>query len=253
MARLTLLGTGSAWSGPERENTFMVVEGDKTRILVDCGGGPAQRLAAAGVAISSIDHVILTHTHPDHIYGWPVFALDAWMAGRRDPVHVYGLRETLRASRLILKAVQSNQWPDFFPLRYHLVDPEGSSLILADEEFSVSAALTEHFVPTIALRFTCLATGVSVAYSCDTAPSGQIVEMARGVKYLFHEATTLEVSAPGHTSAVQAGVQAKRAKALALVLLHLPPDVRPTKWRAAARREFDGPVIVARDMQSFSF
>jgi ribonuclease Z len=253
MARLTLLGTGSAWSGPGRENTYMVVEGERTRILVDCGGGPAQRLAAAGVDISSIDFVILTHSHPDHIYGWPVFALDAWMAGRREMVHVYGLRETLHAARLILRAVHSDDWPNFFRVRYHQVHPDGSSLILANGDFSVSATLTEHFVPTIALRFTCEATGVSVAYSCDTAPSGQIAEMAHGVKYLFHEATTLEVSAPGHTSAVQAGVQATRAEAQALVLLHLPPEVRPAKWRAAARREFDGPIIVARDMQSFSF
>jgi ribonuclease Z len=253
MARLILLGTGSAWSGPGRENTYMLVEGDKTRILVDCGGGPAQRLSGAGVDIASVDSVILTHTHPDHIYGWPVFALAAWMAGRREAVHVYGLEETLRAARMILRAVGSNQWPHFFPLRYHRVQPESSNLILASSEFSVSATLTEHFVPTIALRFTSEVSGVSIAYSCDTAPSEHIVEMARGVKYLFHEATTLEVSAPGHTSAVQAGAQAKRAGARELVLLHLPPDARPGRWHAAARREFDGPIVVARDMQSFSF
>lgn len=253
MARLTLLGTGSAWSGPGRENTYLVVEGEKTKILVDCGGGPAQRLSAAGIDIESIDSVILTHTHPDHIYGWPVFALDAWMAGRRAPVHVYGLEGTLRAARTILRAVQSDQWPDFFPLHYHPVNPEGNTLISVSSDFSISATLTEHFVPTIALRFTCQNSGISIAYSCDTAPTEHIVELARGVKYLFHEATTLDVSAPGHTSAVQAGAQAKRANAKRLVLLHLPPEVRPALWRAAAKLEFDGPVIVAHDMQSFPF
>jgi ribonuclease Z len=253
MARLTLLGTGSAWSGPERENTYMLVEGQNQRILVDCGGGPAQRIAAAGVQIASIDSVILTHIHPDHIYGWPVFALDAWMAGRRETIHVYGLGEALRAARMMLRAVRADQWPHFFPIRYHRIQPDGSSLIMASSDFSVSATLTEHFVPTIALRFTSEESGVSIAYSCDTAPSERIVELAQGVKYLFHEATTLDVSAPGHTSAGQAGVQATRARARGLVLLHLPPDVRPARWRAAARRGFDGPIVVARDMHSFSF
>jgi ribonuclease Z len=253
MPRLILLGTGSAWSGPGRENTYMVVEGKNTRILVDCGGSPAQRLASAGVDIASIDRVVLTHTHPDHIYGWPVFALDAWMGGRREAVHVYGLRETLQAARLILRAVGTKEWPNFFPIRYHQVQPNSTSLIMSNRDFSVSATRTEHFVPTIALRFTSEKTGDSVAYSCDTAPTEHIVELARGVKYLFHEATTLELPAPGHTSAAQAGAQAKRASARALVLLHLPPDVRPAKWRAAARREFKGPIVVAQDLQSFSF
>jgi ribonuclease Z len=253
MARLILLGTGSAWSGPERENTYMLVEGQYQRILVDCGGSPAQRLAAAGVHIASVDSVILTHIHPDHIYGWPVFALNAWMAGRRGAIHVYGLGDTLRAARMILRAVRSDQWPHFFPIHYHQIQPDSSSLIMASSDFSLSATLTEHFVPTIALRFTSEASGVSIAYSCDTAPSERIVELAQGVKYLFHEATTLDVSAPGHTSAVQAGAQATRAQARGLVMLHLPPDVRPAAWRAAARREFQGPIVVARDMQSFSF
>ncbi len=253
MPRLTFLGTGSAWSGPERENSYMVVEGKNSRILVDCGGSPAQRLAAAGINIASIDHVILTHTHPDHIYGWPVFALDAWMGGRRAPLHVYGLRETLHAARMILRAVGVRDWPDFFPIRYHLVHPNSTGLILANRDFTVSATGTEHFVPTIALRFTSEETGESVAYSCDTAPSEHVVELARGVKYLFHEATTLENPAAGHTSAVQAGAQAKRASARGLVLVHLPPDVRPAKWRDAARREFSGPIVVARDLQSFVF
>lgn len=253
MAHVTLLGTGSAWSGPTRENTYILVEGKQSKILVDCGGGPAQRLAAAGVDIASIDSVILTHTHPDHIYGWPVFALDAWMAKRRETVHVYGLRDTIKAARMILRAVQADQWPKFFPIRYHQVDPEGSSLIFVTHDFSVSATLTNHFVPTIALRFNSTETGDSIAYSCDTSPSDRIVDLSYGVKYLFHEATTLDISAPGHTSAAQAGVQATRANAQALVMLHLPPDVKPGLWRAAARREFKGLVVVARDLQSFSF
>lgn len=253
MPRLIFLGTGSAWSGPERENTYMVVEGENTRILVDCGGSPAQRLASVGVHIASIDSVILTHNHPDHIYGWPIFALDAWMGGRRAPLHVYGLRETLRAARAILSAVGAKEWPNFFPIRYHQVQPNSTSLILANRDFTVSAARTEHFVPTIALRFTSEETGESIAYSCDTAPSDHIIELARGVKYLFHEATTLENPVAGHTSAVQAGAQAMRASARGLVLVHLPPDARPAKWRDAARRAFGGPIVVARDLQSFVF
>jgi ribonuclease Z len=253
MPRVVLLGTGSALSGPERENTYLLIEGNSTRILVDCAGSPAQRLARAGTHLAALDTLILTHTHPDHVYGFPIFALDAWMEGRREPVDVYGLPETLRAARMLLRAVGAQQWPNFFPIRYHRVQADGIGLIFANREFSISATLTEHFVPTIALRVTSEETGASIAYSCDTAPRETVVELARGAKIFFHEATTLETPAPGHSSAVQAGVEARQACAEKLVLLHLPPEVRPAKWRAAARREFSGPIVVAQDLQSFTF
>lgn len=253
MARVVMLGTGSALSGPRRENTYMLVEGKTSRILVDCAGSPAQRLAAIGVDIHAIDTVILTHADPDHIYGWPIFALNAWMAGRRAALHVYGLSDTVRSARAILRAVGSFRWPHFYPVRYHVVDPSAGNLILTNRDFAISATMTEHFVPTIALRFTGIETGRTMAYSSDTTPTEQVVELARGAKYLIHEATTLNSSTSGHSSALQAGAQARRAGAERLVLVHLPPDLRPRLWQAAAREEFAGPVIVARDLQEFSF
>ena len=253
MPRLVVLGSGSALSGPERENTYLLVEGRTTQILVDCAGSPAQRLAQVGTRAAAIDTIILTHIHPDHIYGFPIFALDAWIEGRRAPVDLYGLPDTIQAARLLLRAVGARKWPDFFPIRYHRVQPDGISLILANREFSISATVTDHFVPTLALRITSEETGATVAYSCDTAPRENIVELARDAKYFLHEATTLDTPGAGHSSARQAGAQAQRACAAKLVLLHLPPDVNPTKWRAAARREFSGPIIVAQDLQSFTF
>ncbi|MGB8646647.1 MAG: ribonuclease Z [Anaerolineae bacterium] len=253
MPRVVLLGTGSALSGPDRENTFMLFEGNDTRILVDCAGSPAQRLAQVGVPVESVDILILTHSHPDHIYGLPVMALNAWIAGRRRPLDVYGLPETLRAARMILRAVGADHWPDFFPIRYHRVQPDGISLILSSREFTISATLTEHFVPTIALRVVWQATGSAVAYSCDTSPMENLVELARGASIFIHEATTLDTIGSGHSSAIQAGAEARRAGAKRLVLVHLPPDVKPARWRAAAKQEFNGSVIVARDLQSFTF
>jgi len=83
MAQVILLGTGAAWSGPDRENTFMLVRGKTTNLLIDCGGSPTQRLAQIGVKPNEIDHIVLTHNHPDHIYGFPLLMLNAWMAGRK--------------------------------------------------------------------------------------------------------------------------------------------------------------------------
>ena len=73
-----------------------LVEVGATRLLVDCGLGPrilAARLAEAGVAPASIDAVIVTHEHIDHVKGlaqavakwhWPVVGTAGTLAGTRD-------------------------------------------------------------------------------------------------------------------------------------------------------------------------
>lgn len=253
MAKLTLLGTGSALSGPDRENTYLLLQGASTNILIDCAGSPAQRLARVGVSPAQIDHLILTHSHPDHIYGLSVFMLNAWMTGRQVPLHVFGLAETLRGARLMLRAVEAQDWPQFFKIHYHIIPRASPAPILEQDEFSIITMPAVHFVPTMSLRITSAASGVSVMYTADTAPTENIITLAEGAKYLLHEATLLEGSDRGHSSALQAGEAATRAHAAELILVHLPPQVRPDEWHAAARRAFSGPIHVAADFDSFEF
>ena len=76
----------------------------------------------------------------------------------------------------------------------------------------------DHPVPTIGLRFE--TDGVAVAYSCDTAPTEAVVELARGVDLLIHEGTG---ALPGvHSSPQEAARIAVAAGAKRLVLVHAP-------------------------------
>jgi len=100
-----------------------LVEIGATRILIDCGIGPrilAKRLAEAGVAPSSIDAVVVTHEHTDHVkglaqavakWGWPVVGTQGTLAGVRDvPVQRrvalgYGVPRVIGACSVELVAV----------------------------------------------------------------------------------------------------------------------------------------------------
>ena len=113
MAQVILLGTGAALSDETREHTYMVIKGEAESILVDCGGSPVQRLIKAGIALDSIDHVILTHHHPDHLYGLSVFLLDLWLAGRKKKLNLHGLAETVRAVKAMMRAFEWERWLNF--------------------------------------------------------------------------------------------------------------------------------------------
>ncbi len=255
MAQVILLGTGAALSDMSRENTYLVVRGERSSILVDCAGSPTQRLLRAGVPLESIDHVILTHHHPDHLYGLSVFLLDLWLAGRSRVLHIHGLTETLRAARAMMHAFEWERWREhgFFQTAFHRVPAKGGKLICMTPEFSVTAAPTKHLLPTIALRFLSTASGKAVAYSSDTMVCEPIVTLSKGADILFHEATSIEQPEYGHSSARQAGAQARRAGVKKLVLVHLPPEGDIKALRAAAQSEFDGPIVVSKDFDKFKF
>ena len=255
MAQVILLGTGAALSDETREHTYMVVKGETSAILIDCGGGPVQRLTKAGVALDRIDHILLTHHHPDHLYGISVFLLDLWLSGRKKVLHIHGLPETLRATRAIMHAHEWERWfkVGFFPVEFHAVSKNAIDLQIVTPEFSISTTTTKHLLPTIAARVVSRASGKSIAYSSDTEVCSSVVELARGVDIFFHEATTVNRAALGHSSAAQAGAQARRAGVKKLVLVHLPPNGDVEKIHAVASKSFGGKTVVGRDFARFRF
>ena len=255
MAHVILLGTGAALSDETREHTYLVVKGKQSAMLIDCAGSPVQRLIKAGVALDRIEHLILTHHHPDHIYGVSVFLLDLWLAGRKKVLHVYGLAETLRATRALMRAFEWERWLQFgfFPIEFHRIPPRPRDALIVTPEFSISTTPTKHLLPTIAVRVESNASKKSITYSSDTEVCDAVENLARDSHTLFHEATTLNHSNGGHTSARQAGTQANRAGVKKLVLVHLPPHCDTTKWRAAAEKNFGGQVVVGKDFARFQF
>lgn len=93
MSSLTLLGTGTCQIEHERRASSVLLELDHTHILFDCGHGVVQRLLEVGVQHNQVNHVILSHFHPDHISDLiPLLQAGAW--SRRDPrtsdLHIYG-------------------------------------------------------------------------------------------------------------------------------------------------------------------
>jgi ribonuclease Z len=255
MAKVTLLGTGAALSDAKRENTYMIVQGDQTAVLVDCAGSPTQRLLKAGVPLERVGHIILTHHHPDHMYGLSVLLLDLWLQGRKDALHLYGLVQTLDAAKGIMQAFEWERWQehDFYPVEFHPVPNKPTEWNCITSEFAIASAPTKHLLPTIAVRFVSKTSKKAIAYSSDTMVCDEVVSLAQDASILFHEATTVDEPLVGHSSARQAGAQAQRANAEKLVLVHLPPNGDTAALRSAARSAFDGPVVVSKDFDRFSF
>ena len=251
MARVVALGTAAAVPDEGHANTYLAVEGEQGFFLIDCADSPLVRIQRAGLALERLRGLILTHFHPDHVFGVPILLMDIWLLGRAAPLPVYGLHDVLERFEAMMDLFRWREWPDLFPVPCRPVAEEVGALVLEDDEFRITGAPVEHMVPTLGLRVENKRSGGVVAYSSDTSPCDAVVALARGADILIHEAAK---NTSGHSSATQAGEVARRAGAGRLVLIHYrPAPWQYDRWLEEAAVAFGGPVELAQDFGEYVF
>ena len=251
MAKLIFLGTSNAISDASHENTHMVVTGEKRVVLIDCPNSPIQRLQKTGINPNLLTDLILTHFHPDHVSGVPLFLMVMWLMGRIQPINIYGLQHTIDRMENLMGFYGWNTWPKFFPVKFTRLPELALVPVLECDEFQIFSSPVKHFIPAIGLRIEFRKSKKVLAYSGDTKPCTQVVHLAMGVDVFVHECTG---ASPGHSSAIQAGEDARRAKAGALVLVHYPTgEYASRNLLADAQSKFKGPVTLAEDYMVLDF
>lgn len=241
VAKVHLLGTGAALSDASRTTTMLAIERGGDVLVVDCGGDVAQRLLAHGIGLERVRALIVTHEHADHVSGFPLLMERLWLAGRREPLTVYGIGPAIAQARRSHDAFVTDGWPEYPGVDYVEVPHEPGAVVLEDDGWRITAAPGIHSVPAVGIRVEDSEGGGSIAYSGDTAYAPDIVRMAEGADVLVHEAGVEEEM---HTLPGQAARVAREAGARKLVLVHLPPSLpRDDPRIEAARRDFTDLVV----------
>lgn len=255
MPSLHLLGTGAAISDAHRTTTMLAVSDDATpprSLIVDCGGDVLQRLLACDQSIDRVDGLIVTHAHMDHTSGFPLLLEKVWLDGRNRPLPVVGIDEALAQTDRLWEAYEPvhTDWDGLPPIDWRLIPYERDALFWDEAPWSVTGAPVNHGdTPNVGLRFEHEPTGSVLAYSCDTAPSENVVHLARDADILVHEAN----GTPGnnHSTAVEAAHVAKKANAERLLLVHLPPGEK-SDVVAETRTEFPN-TDLGTELGTYSF
>jgi ribonuclease BN (tRNA processing enzyme) len=237
--RLTVLGGCGAWPEAGQACSGYLVEHDGFRLLVDVGYAIVPRLLERAAA-DQIDAVYISHAHPDHCADLnPLLRARALRDDPPAPLPVYALPGAL-------DAVLALDAPQMLAGAYVLHElSAGSRLDIGP--FRAETRLLPHWVPNAGLRLA--AGGRVLAYTGDSGPSPQVVELARRADLLLAEATYVrqvpESSRRYLSSARDAGQRAADAGAGRLLLTHLWPGTDPSAARAAAGDRYDGQIGVA--------
>jgi ribonuclease BN (tRNA processing enzyme) len=253
MMSVICLGVGDGTPNADRNCSAYLYHLNGNRILIDCGEPLTRSLKASGQKLGSIDRVLLSHYHFDHIGGFFMFIQGSWLEGREKalPVHLPALgiqpiRQMLQAACLFEEVLP-------FPIRY---EP-----ILAGEPIQlpnlrITPFLTSH-LDHFKKLYGAIYPGHFEAFGflletkdrriCHTADLGS----PRDLDVALERPLDLLVCEVAHFQPEELFARLSRAKIRKVVLTHLgkPYWERLDELRALAEKQLGGiPFVLARDL-----
>lgn len=268
--RVTLLGTGTPFPRRGQAAASVLVEAGGHKFLLDVGPGAPANFTSLEIPFAAVDKVFLTHHHVDHIGGLDQFWIGGWTYGRRRPLRVWGPPGTAEIAAH-LRAVYA--W-DVETRRRVFGGLEGSEIEAEDyaagvvwEEDGVRLTAFEvvHTPPHNTFGFRVDHAGRSMVFSGDTKKCPALVEHARGVDLLIHEAfppaevyaqkagrpiaLARSIAEEVHTAPREAGAALREAGPRLGVIYHMYNNddvVGPAL--AELRESFDGRVEIGYDL-----
>jgi ribonuclease Z len=146
--RIVFLGTGASAPTVQRNTPCLALRlPHRAEIwLFDCGEGAQQQMLKAGLPLSQVGRVFISHLHGDHLYGLPGLLASRSTLTAPRPLEVFGpagLERFAQASLDLTDAEPS------FPLTIRALEP---GQLYDDGEVSVTCLPLRHRVPAFGFR-----------------------------------------------------------------------------------------------------
>jgi ribonuclease Z len=191
---VTLLGTGTPRPSLERFGPSTLVQAKGRYFLFDSGRGATIRLTQAGVPLSQIEYVFLTHLHSDHISGLSDLSLTSWIWQRPTTLKLTGPTGTENLAKHLNQAYEADfdyrtkntgLNPKTFDIHGCEISSEG--VIYEQDGITITAFLVDHHPVEPAYGYRIDYGDASVVISGDTTYSKNLIKYAENVDLLIHE------------------------------------------------------------------
>lgn len=259
--KIIMLGTGHGFTFDLYNTCFILQNGDKN-LLVDCGGGAEiiRRIEKAGLKLSDIHDVFISHCHTDHLLGlmW-IFKRLGGMYGRQGyqgEFNIYCNEEVansinnmypLTLPKLHINAIQKN-------VKIHILnDNEVVNLAGYDIKF-----FDVHPKGNMLYGFeTILNSGKRLVFLGDETCNLELYDRIKGSDYVMHEVFCLDSEEPifkayekNHSTVKSVCKEMDNLDIKNLILYHTE-DTHINKkelYTKEAKMYFDNNIIVPNDM-----
>ena len=277
--KVFMCGTSSPLPAPGRAQACVAILAGEILYIVDAGAGSAQVATPVIVPLENLQAIFLTHFHSDHIAALPEFNLNSWVAGRRDPLVVYGPEGI---DRVVGGLNEAYALDGRYRVGHHGADmlpPElgrmKNSLMPAGTSVSLGGLTVTSFVvdhdpvrPAVGYRFDYK--GRSVVVSGDAVVTPDLIEAARGADLVLQDALSpavvraMEKAMAGtrmekiffdiqdyHAHTGDMGTLVEKSGLGRLVLYHMVPAPQNALMEKIFGRDLPPGTILSEDMMMF--
>lgn len=243
--RLHILGSGTCVPNIRRGSSGYALELSKSTILLDCGNGTTWKLGRVGIDYLNVDHIFITHFHPDHTADIIPFLFATKYPHptrfREKPLVIWGPKGFIDLYSCLKTAYHDWIAPDLLTVKEVNEEP----VIL--EDFVLTASDTLHTENSIAYRIE--SNGKSLVYSGDTGYTEKLVELAKEADLLLIECSFPdELKFYAHLTPTEVGKIANASQAKKIILTHLYSDCDEIDVISQVKNHVDVDVILAEDL-----
>ncbi len=270
--RITLLGTGNPRPSLDRFGPSTLVEAGDERVVIDAGRGTTERLFQidGGPLLRSVETVVLTHLHSDHVVGLPDLWLTGWLFGRASTLRIVGPPGTVEmiahlqrafAFDVEIRSKDEGLRSDGANMQARNAPP---GIVYERRGLKVTGFMVDHGPVRPAFGYRIDFDGRSVVLSGDTRVTDAVIEHARGADVLVHEVVSPEVERrrsalvdrravervlAHHTSPEECGRIFAKVRPRLAVYSHIVPSPTTADDLIGPTRQFyDGPLAVGHDL-----
>lgn len=252
MSELLFIGTGGAVATENRDNTSFILREQETTVMIDCPGSVIQKLKKTGVDPRSVHSLIVTHIHPDHIYGLPSLIHSLMLD--KCVVEILGSEKSVNFCARLL---------DLFNLRSKKVKCHVNFVpVVEDQLYRFSPNLTGSFfrVPhspsSMGIAFYLVDESMELLYSGDTPLFPELFKRVKNRDVLVHDCsapsrffTKYPALKSMHTDSLSLGKMAQEAGVKHLVPCHFfgELDFALKEIEEEIRENFQGELTIPSD------
>jgi ribonuclease Z len=251
MAKIIFLGTASSIPTKTRDNTSFIFIHKKETFLIDCPGAIVHKLLKVGINFKKLKNVIITHQHPDHIYG--IISLIHTQAYLNNHLNIFSNTPSIGIIQKMVKIfkLDRREYP-----KIHYTDVFKTHPFYFRDNLKLEAVKNKHIKHSFGIKFSF--GNKSLLYTSDTSLYSNLLKEAEKVNYLIHDCTasfSYFIKHPSlykmHTNAKDLANFLKDKKAI-LIPIHFLLLRKKEEERIEKELESLRNVLFVRDFQAIS-
>src|SRR3989338_3175801 len=145
--QITFLGTSSMVPTKDRNQIAVFLSYGSEGILFDCGEGTQRQFKIAGISLTKVTKILLSHWHGDHVLGLPGLIQTLSSTDYKGKLEIYGPIGTKKRMEKMFEAFVFDKRLNF------VVKEVKNGVFFENNEFQLEAYSLEHGIEILGYRF----------------------------------------------------------------------------------------------------